>query len=228
MSKRAYHHGDLRNALITTAIEMILESGVEALSMRALARRVGVSAAAYAYHFPDKAALLVAIATEGFRKLNEAFGAAVKINDRYQRFYKLAQCYLDFALNNPGHYQVMFSGTHWQHHQTQSTAKPDQIDEEFFRVSSHAFETLHATVRSLMGRSKADRSTVNSAMVVWSQYHGAVMLWQQGMFAPPIADEPVAHDAAPQRDEAEFRALMRRTAEDFAAHLSGSRVPADV
>jgi AcrR family transcriptional regulator len=78
--------------------------------MRALARRDGVATTAYAYHFPDKATLLVAIATEGFRKLNEAFGAAVEITDRYQRFYKLGQCYLDFALNNPGHYQVMF----WQ------------------------------------------------------------------------------------------------------------------
>jgi AcrR family transcriptional regulator len=222
MSKHAYHHGDLRNALITTAIDMILESGVEALSMRALARRVGVSAAAYAYHFPDKAALLVAIATEGFRKLNETMQPALELEDRYQRFYKLGHCYLDFALANPGHYEVMFSGARWHTHE-HPEPRHESIDAEFYAVSNRAFEALHSTVRLLLGKGEPDRSTLNTTMIVWSQYHGAVMLWQQGMFAPPVANEE-----QPQREEAEFRALMQQTAEDMAAYLTGSHVPARV
>ena len=75
MSKRAtapnrahpYHHGNLRRALLDAALESIAAAGPAALSLRELARRVGVSHAAPAHHFGDKAGLLTALATEGYR-----------------------------------------------------------------------------------------------------------------------------------------------------------------
>ncbi len=69
---RAYHHGDLRRALLAAALEAIEESGPAALSLRDLARRAGVSHAAPAHHFGDKAGLLTALAAEGFDLLADS------------------------------------------------------------------------------------------------------------------------------------------------------------
>ena len=65
-STRAYHHGDLRAALVASACQLLEEKGVTALSLREVARRSGVSQAAPYRHFPDKASLLAAVAAEGF------------------------------------------------------------------------------------------------------------------------------------------------------------------
>src|SRR6266536_5182875 len=75
MAKRAYHHGDLRRALLVAAVEVIEESGPAALSLRDLARRAGVSHAAPQHHFGDKAGLLTAVAAEGYRRLATALEA---------------------------------------------------------------------------------------------------------------------------------------------------------
>src|SRR5215211_3555766 len=67
--RRAYHHGNLRRALLDEAIAVIGEAGPGAVGLRDLARRVGVSHAAPAHHFGDKRGLLTAVATDGFRRL---------------------------------------------------------------------------------------------------------------------------------------------------------------
>ncbi|MEE3919669.1 TetR/AcrR family transcriptional regulator [Micromonospora sp. BRA006-A] len=72
----SYHHGDLRRVLLSTAAEAIAESGPAALSLRELARRAGVSHAAPAHHFGDKAGLLTAFATQGFDLLADALRQA--------------------------------------------------------------------------------------------------------------------------------------------------------
>ena len=215
MSKASYHHGDLRNALISTATEMISESGVASVTVRSLAERVGVSPAAYTYHFPDKATLLLAIVTEGFRRLNAAFEPALRFQDPYQRFYKLGQCYLDFALGNPAHYKVMFSDHSGLGHDA-------ACDEEFLEVSTEAFQALHETVERLLSSARSDRNSLDVSMVIWSQIHGAVSLRQEGMFAPAVAEGDT------DRTEEQFRNLMRKAAEDTASYLTGKRVKPEV
>lgn len=215
MSKASYHHGDLRNALISNATEMIAESGVASVTVRSLAKRVGVSPAAYAYHFPDKATLLLAIATEGFRRLNQAFEPAFTFEDPYQRFYKLGQCYIDFALGNPAHYKVMFADHSGLGHDA-------ACDEEFIEVSTQAFRSLHDTVKRLLSTAGSERNSLDVSMVVWSQIHGAVSLWQEGMFAPAVAE------GENRRSEQQFRDLMRQAGEDTATHLTGKRVAPEV
>ena len=143
MDRRRYHHGDLRNALLSEAIETIMESGTAALSLRELARRVGVSPAAYAYHFPDKATLLVALGTEGFRRLNHAFEPILAYPDPAVRLVALGRKYIDFAVENPAHYRVMF----FDH----PTPEAGNENEETFReVAGEAFEALRSTVADLI------------------------------------------------------------------------------
>ena len=101
-SQRSYHHGDLRRAVLTAALEVIAADGPSALSLRDLARRAGVSHAAPAHHFKDRAGLLTAIAAEGYGLLAQALGDARDLREAGVR-------YVRFAREHPAHFQVMFS-----------------------------------------------------------------------------------------------------------------------
>jgi len=106
-----YHHGDLRRALIATALDLIATDGPEAWTLREVARRVGVSQTAPYRHFADKRALLVAVAREGFAALRDAIAAAQRRGRTLpQKAKRLAGAYLRFAVDRPAHFRVMFSG----------------------------------------------------------------------------------------------------------------------
>ena len=105
-----YHHGDLRNALISIAIELLAEDGLQALSLRKMAQRAGVSHNAPYMHFADKEAVLVAIAEEGFRLL--AVDVELEIeragSSTREQLIAASQAYVRFALGHPDRVQVMF------------------------------------------------------------------------------------------------------------------------
>lgn len=105
-----YHHGNLREALLDVAIEQLREKGVENLSLRALARAVGVSQTAPYRHFEDKSELLAAMATSGYRNLLRALrktSDAAKDCPREQLF-AFAHAYVDYAAHNPQLFKLMF------------------------------------------------------------------------------------------------------------------------
>src|ERR1700716_2165854 len=95
---RPYHHGDLRRVLLQEAVASLRESGPTALSLRDVARRAGVSHAAPAHHFGDKAGVLTAIATEGFELLAAATGAATKQSGS---LIEGGMAYIRFAIEHP-------------------------------------------------------------------------------------------------------------------------------
>lgn len=106
-----YHHGDLKNALITAGIKLLAESGIEGLSLRKLAREVGVSHNAPYMHFADKEAVLAAIAHQGFQILGEGIEEgqhAVAGESLEARLMAAARSYISFALAYPNHLLVMF------------------------------------------------------------------------------------------------------------------------
>ena len=117
-----YHHGDLRRTLLAQTASAIAEDGVARLSMRALAKRAGVSNAAPTYHFGDKAGLLTALATEGFDLLAEAMkadgaeehpvrahlGSATDTGSVDHGLVARGVAYVKFALASPSHFTVMF------------------------------------------------------------------------------------------------------------------------
>ncbi|MEZ5420484.1 MAG: TetR/AcrR family transcriptional regulator [Vicinamibacterales bacterium] len=107
----AYHHGNLRQALVDQAVRTIRADGVDALTLRDVGEHLRVSRTALYRHFADKQALLVAVATEGFRAfrqaLAEAWAGAGRGRDGFQA---MGRAYIGFAMQNPSHYRVMFGG----------------------------------------------------------------------------------------------------------------------
>lgn len=104
-----YHHGDLRTALMRRAVDVIGERGLEAVSLRALARDLDVSHAAPARHFPSRAALIQAIAVEGVTSLRDAVAAAMERadDDPIARLDAAGRAHLDWAYANPAHYRAL-------------------------------------------------------------------------------------------------------------------------
>jgi AcrR family transcriptional regulator len=111
-SNRIYHHGDLRRALLDVALRLVEESDPGHLSLRAIARKAGVSRAAPYHHFADREALLAAVATEGFRALRAAMAKRLSSMERdpLQRMQEMGVAYVLFAVRHPQLYRLMFGG----------------------------------------------------------------------------------------------------------------------
>jgi len=144
--KESYHHGDLKSTLIEAGVKLLSEEGVEGLSLRKLAREVGVSHNAPYMHFSDKEAVLAAIAQQGFQLLGEAVdaGQQMALTDSLEgRLTAVAQSYVKFAIDHPNHLMVMFG-------------KLDASDHPELMQTSHA--TFHQLTRIVEAASQADQA----------------------------------------------------------------------
>ena len=166
---RPYHHGDLRAALIATALEAITEHGAANLSLRELARRAGVSHAAPAHHFGDKTGLLTAVAAEGYQLLAEATSAAWRHTGS---FLESGVAYVRFAVTHPAHFAVMF--------------RPD-----LYRADDPALAAARARARAALEiPAGVTAETVSgerrtAALAGWALMHGLATLWLTGNLADP-------------------------------------------
>jgi AcrR family transcriptional regulator len=113
-AERPYHHGNLRGALLAAAERTVRERGVEELSLRELAREIGVSHGAPRRHFPDRQALLDALAESGFERLGaEVRAAADRAGEEFQpRLEAAAAAYIRFATHDPALLDLMFASKH--------------------------------------------------------------------------------------------------------------------
>ena len=163
-----YHHGDLRRALVDEAVRTIDRHGVEALTLRTIGDRLGVSRTALYRHFADKPALLAAVGREGFRLLRLALTDAWEQHGRGRPgFEAMGLAYVRFAVAHPAHYRVMFGGF------IESCAK----DDEFVEEAKAAFQVL---VDALVAQQEAglvrrDQPLLQARMI-WSLVHGISML----------------------------------------------------
>jgi AcrR family transcriptional regulator len=169
-----YYGGDLRRDLLDTALEVIAAEGPSAVSLRSLARRLGVSHAAPANHFPDKAALFTAIAVEGFTLLGEAMaGAVAELGPEAtagQRFRAAGRAYTGFALAHPAHFAVM-----WQRDLLH------EDDPELAAAGDATFELLLGGVRDVQAEGWAPGADPQAvAWLAWSVVHGLAALWLGG------------------------------------------------
>lgn len=165
MGRSGYHHGDLKQALIAGSIELISEEGVEALTLRRLAARVGVSHAAPQHHFANKEALLLAVAEQGFidltRALHEAAGGEA---DRFEQLRAAGMAYVKFAADHPAHFRVMF-GPH--------IAKNKGIT----GPSNAALLDAARLVAIEIGNEDLAKTI---SLAAWSMVHGLATLWLDG------------------------------------------------
>lgn len=115
-ARDAYHHGDLRNALVASALRLIETSGPDAFSLREAARDVGVSANAAYRHFDDKSALMTAVAADGFarlakrmrRAMDSAAAGKARGPSSIARFKAVGRAYVVFAADHPEIFRLMF------------------------------------------------------------------------------------------------------------------------
>jgi AcrR family transcriptional regulator len=106
--RRAYHHGDLREALVEGALAILRAEGLDALTLRAVARRAGVSPAAPYRHFSDRRALVAAVAERGFSRLQQVMLQRMQDARGRGGLKLVALAYVEFGLANPAEYRVMF------------------------------------------------------------------------------------------------------------------------
>ncbi|NJL00904.1 MAG: TetR/AcrR family transcriptional regulator [Spirulinaceae cyanobacterium SM2_1_0] len=181
-AKSSYHHGDLRQALIDGAIAEIAAGDPSQLSLRAIARRVGVSHAAPYRHFADKEALLAAVAEEGFCGLTAALTASFTTTEpqTLQQLTAGGHAYVTYALHHPHHYRVMFS----------SCPGPPERYPELATAGQAAFMVLVEAIIAgqAAGRVRAG-DPMQLAQVTWSLVHGIAMLTIDGYLQSPDAQQ---------------------------------------
>ena len=185
---RPYHHGNLRPALISAAIGEIEESGPAAMSLRAVARRAGVTHAAATYHFGDRAGLLTAVAAEGYRLLAEALRGAQEARGS---FLEVGVAYVRFAVTHRAHFEVMY--------------RP----ELYHRDDAELGRAREAAATLLYGTGEITRERMAYGVAAWSIVHGLATLWLNGNLPAQLGDDPeeitrvvAAHLDPPRRDPA--------------------------
>ncbi|HWW79698.1 MAG TPA: TetR/AcrR family transcriptional regulator [Steroidobacteraceae bacterium] len=164
--RTAYHHGDLRQQLLTVAEQIILERGVDGFTLREAARRAGVSPAAPAHHFKDAKGLLTEVALLGFREFGAELEAADQAGgaDPARRLRLQAIAYVNFALKHPARFQLMFRDD-----------KHDNANEEFKKVAAHSYRVLEGAIRAAANVPPGEELTPRShglLLAAWSMVHG--------------------------------------------------------
>jgi len=184
----AYHHGNLRQVLLDAAAEAIEEEGLAALSLRALARKVGVSHGAPARHFPDKAALLTALATEALERFRSAMRKTVDEGEpsALARYRTIGICYVRFAIENPAHFHIM--------------TRPEFYsagDEAFSRGYQELFDMMReAAAAAQQERWGAALDPRAFLITTWSIVHGLATLWLDGTLEDRIGQVDIEAIAA--------------------------------
>lgn len=176
---RAYHHGNLRAALLDEAAAMIAEGGAGSVTMRALGRRLGVSRAAAYRHFEDKTALLVAVAATGFSRLRkrlEAVYEGAQPSD-VERIRRMGEEYVRFALENPAYYRLMYG--------REGLARGDVP--ELREAGNALFEQLVDVIRVHQASGDLKRQDPRAqAYVAWGSVHGLASLLIDGQILTAV------------------------------------------
>lgn len=183
---RKYHHGNLRSSLLRAAKDLLRDEGVEGLSLRLVARTAKVSHNAPYHHFPDKAALLAALAEEGFLELAQRIEEEQAKREKEGAWGKLMGVgagYVFFAIENTSLFQMMF--------QTQIT-QPDRHP-ALRAAEGRAFGTLLSAIADLQTADllPKNRSHLTAAAFAWSTVHGLATLQIANVLAEtPLKDVP--------------------------------------
>ena len=160
MSNNNYHHGDVRNSIISAGIDIITEDGAQSLTIRNAAKKIGVSHTAPYRHFKNKEELLVAIAIKGFDLLEQEINNASAL-------VEIGRAYIQFAISNSNYYRVMFGDS--------IRNKTDYP--EFFKAYDRSFRRLIQVIGNSGNKQGSDKTDLEiTAVAVWSLLHGYCLL----------------------------------------------------
>jgi len=174
----------VREDLLAAARAELVEHGRAAISLRAVARRAGLSHASPKYHFGDRSGLLTAIATEGFHALASHL-SQVGEADAQQRLAALGRAYIDFGLSQPALFVLMFT--------------PRELhadDPELIAAQQQAIGSLMVAVSRLAGLDTTPSETPQLVLISWALVHGLVVLARDGaLLGAPVPDASDTTDA---------------------------------
>lgn len=181
-SHHSYHHGDLPGALRAAAVEVILDKGLGAFSLREVARRAGVSHAAPGYHFGDVRGLLTSVAIEGFDTLyDETAEAASGVEDPVERLQAIGRAYVRVGVRHPAHCEVIF--------------RDDVIDADDERLrfaGLRAYSLLESTVAEIAELYNPSIDVTDAARLCWAMVQGLVQLQSKfGQLDAIVGSPPV-------------------------------------
>ncbi len=172
--QNTYHHGDLRDALIKAALREAEQGGPEAISIKALAKELGVTQPAPYRHFADREALLAAVTAEAFREFTEMLRQAMAKPSKRSKLSRLAQATLDFGLRRNGIYRLMF---------VSRTIACAATGSELHKAASETF----ALVVEALEAPAIGYVRERQALKIWAALHGVVMLAEQGLLTGEVA-----------------------------------------
>jgi AcrR family transcriptional regulator len=170
---RGYHHGNLKEALIRAALDLIAQKGPAGFTFAEAARSAGVSPAAPYRHFRDRDDLLIDVARRGFDLFAAALARAWDDGrpDAFAAFERVGRAYLDFARKEPAYYSAMFEA-----------GIPLDASPELRDAGESAFAVLRAAAEKLIARLPAERRppALMMALHIWSLSHGVASLFGRG------------------------------------------------
>lgn len=183
-TRKSYHHGNLREALIAEGLRLLAERGPQGFSLTEVARRAGVSSAAPYRHFADRESLVDAIADEGYEIFHEGLRQAISgAADNGDAILRIGQGYLDFAAYYSAQFSVMFRSRE---------GRPDTVGPASFATFADAVVAAQST-----GHLDPDADPRSLGRGIWSSLHGAAVLDAYGGFAKlglDVAREQLARE----------------------------------
>ncbi|MBI5294684.1 MAG: TetR/AcrR family transcriptional regulator [Chloroflexi bacterium] len=175
MKAKTYHHGNLKETLISAGLAILAEQGVEGLSLRSVAKKIGVSHAAPYNHFSNKQALLAAISTAGHEQLHQVLLNTFEKSKRSSPniISEIAWAYLQFALDNPSKFKLMFSGA----------LEEERDHPDFVEVSQKSIALFEEIITFCQGKGQLPSGNVEViAIKLWSLAHGFAYLMLENQF----------------------------------------------
>jgi AcrR family transcriptional regulator len=186
MAASSNRTGDLREACVKEALEIIAKGGIDSLSLRDVARRLGVSHQAPYKHFPSRDHILAEVVGRAYASFAAHIEKRPRSDDPYEDLGNLGRSYLEYARKHPLHYQLMFG-----------TPLPDPAEHpEMTDKAGHAFDCLKAAIAKLPGRAPGADVELD-ALYVWSTVHGlASILPNQATQQPGVPKATMAEISA--------------------------------
>lgn len=171
--RRAREREEIRTVILDAAREMFATEGFDAVTMRRIAEKIEYSPTAIYFHFRDKDALMKELCLTDFLTLAQQFGKIAQIKDPFERLRRTGMAYIDFGVQNPNHYRLMFMTPH----------PPIELDGEDAARKGNPEEDAYAFLKTIvaecieLGRFRSDLKDVDLiAQTVWAGVHGAISL----------------------------------------------------